>query len=31
MNSDRFFLGFWLIFDAKISRIFEKEQDPQAY
>ena len=28
---DRFFIGFWLIFGAKIDRNLIKNQDPQAY
>ena len=28
---DRFFIGVWLNFDAKIDWLFNKNQDPQAY
>jgi len=28
---DHFFVGFWLIFGAKIDRNLNKNQDPQAY
>ena len=28
---DRFFIGFWLIFGAKIDRNLNKNQDPQAH